>query len=220
MGHAVHPLRLGDLAGLPRTCPDCDRIAPVGAGWVQQTVRAWGQCGWRLDGGPGASTDGSPAELTRAAILVAPSQHRPYAGPLASTPLSPDSAVLVSLRIVPEFRGAGIGRRLVQASAALAVRRGYKGLEAIGTRGPQSCCLLSVDWLCSVGFQVSRDHPMTPRLRMDLATTVSWRTDLEAAWQRLTDLVAPSPPPEPVGRVSRVARVDPDSRDAGVATRH
>ena len=201
MTHAVHPLRLGDLGRLPRTCVDCERIAPVGASWVQHTVRVWGQCGWRLDGGPGA---GHPQpETTRAAILVAPAQYRPHAGPLASTPLSPDAAVLVSLRIVPEFRGAGIGRRLVQASAALAIRQGYKGLEAIGTRGQESCCLLSVDWLCSVGFQVARDHPMTPRLRMDLATTISWRADLEAAWQRLTELVAPTPPPAPVSRVSR-----------------
>lgn len=200
MGHSVHPLRLGDLPQLPRTCADCDRIAPAGAGWAQQTVRVWGQCGWRLDATPGAVRE----EVTRAAILIAPAQHRPHAGPLGAAPVSPDAAVLVSLRIVPEFRGGGIGRRLVQASAALAVRRGCKGLEAIGTRGPSSCCLLPVDWLRSVGFEVTRDHPMTPRLRMDLAATVSWRADLEAAWQRLTDLVVPSPPPEPVSRLSRV----------------
>ncbi len=200
MTPSVHPLRMGDLAQLPRTCPNCDRIAPAGAPWAQHTVRAWGQCGWRLNGVTGQTTD---EKLTRAAILVAPAQYRPTAGPLASAPLSPDAAVLVSMRIVPEFRGASIGRRLIQASAALAVRRGYKGLEVIGTRGPGSCCLLPMDWLRSVGFQVTRDHPTTPRLRMDLATTVSWRADLEAAWQRLTDLVAPAPPPEPVGRVSR-----------------
>lgn len=209
MAHAVHPLRLGDLPQLPQTCPDCNRIVPPAAVWAQQTARSWGQCGWRLDGTAGAVRDDATRDVTRAAILIAPARYRPQAGALGSAPVSPDAAVLVSLRIVPEFRGAGIGRRLVQASAALAVRRGCKGLEAIGTRGRGSCCLLPVEWLCSVGFEVTRDHPMTPRLRMDLATTVSWRADLEAAWQRLTHLVVPSPPPEPVSRLSRVTHRPP-----------
>lgn len=201
MGSRVRPLGLADLSGLPATCPDCDLIVPAGAepAWTHETVRAWGQCGWRLV----APVGYNGTLVTEAAVLVAPTESRPRAGALATVPTSPDAAVLVSLRIVSGLRGEGLGRRLVQASAALAARNGRRGLEAVGTRAEGSCCLLPVAWLESVGFQVTRDHPLTPRLRMDLSTTITWRTDLEAAWQRLTGLVSPTPPPETAVRVTR-----------------
>lgn len=215
---------LGDLAGLPRTCANCDRIAPPnGLGWANDTVRMWGQLGWlvhteqtsqpesgRQPGSGRQPESGRHPEFqngdrppVQAAVLLAPAQRRPAAGPLATVPISADAAVLVSLRIIPELRGTGLGRRLIQASAALALRSGRRGLEAIGTRGSGSCCLLSVGWLESVGFVLTRDHPLTPRLRMDLTTALTWRADLEAAWQRLTGLVVPVPPPEGASRLSR-----------------
>jgi len=236
----VRPVGLSDIATLPHTCPDCDRILPRHSppDWARDTVRAWGQLGWRLVGPPvptraalvGASVLGSPVDGhrrgrggrphngdhpdavhahragrldTTACVLVAPACSRPTAGPLATAPVSPDAAVLVSLRLPDELRGVGLGRRLVQASAALALRHGCRGLEAVGTRGQSSCCQLDVDWLLSVGFQITRDHPLTPRLRMDLAATLPWRVELDAAWQRITDLVTPTPPPEVVRVASR-----------------
>jgi hypothetical protein len=78
----------------------------------------------------------------------------------------------------------------VQTAAGLVARRDVRALEAVATyrRGPS--CLLPVAWLEHVGFTVVRPHPVTPRLRMDLETTVRWRPDLGAAWSRLTGLVA------------------------------
>lgn len=196
MASRVRPIGLADLDDLPRTCSDCDLITPTDppAPWVRQTVAEWGQIGLRL------VADDVDGPVTEAAVLIAPVEHRPTVGPSASAPISRDAAVLVSLRIVPGLRGAGLGRRLIQASAALAAKRGYKALEAVGTHGPSTCCQLSVDWLQRVGFQVTRDHPLTPRLRMDLSAAQTWRADLEAAWQRLTGLVVPPLPPRPVSR--------------------
>ena len=57
--------------------------------------------------------------------------------------------------------------------------------------------MLPTRWLETVGFVVVREHPVTPRLRMDLQSTVRWRPDLTAAWSRLTGLVAQPAPPEP-----------------------
>lgn len=59
--------------------------------------------------------------------------------------------------------------------------------------------MLPTGWLEAVGFVVVRDHPATPRLRMDLQSTVRWRPDLAAAWSRLTGLVSQTVPPEPAG---------------------
>jgi hypothetical protein len=36
-----------------------------------------------------------------------------------------------------------------------------------------------------VGFKTVRPHPHTPRLRLDVKTTVSWKEDVEYAIERL-----------------------------------
>jgi len=108
----------------------------------------------------------------------------------------------MSVRVVEEFQRKGIGRQLVQSAAALAARRDIRALEAVGTYRDGPSCMLPAAWLESVGFAVVRPHPLTPRLRMDLQSTVRWRPDLGAAWHRLTALVPQSTPPEP-------ARFDP-----------
>ena len=78
----------------------------------------------------------------------------------------------------------GIGRSLVQSAAALLVRRDIRALEAIGTYHDGPSCMVPAGWL-SVGFALVRPHPVTPRFRMNLQTTVRWRPDLGAAWHRL-----------------------------------
>jgi hypothetical protein len=46
--------------------------------------------------------------------------------------------------------------------------------------------MVPAEFLRAVGFTTVRGHPMTPRLRLDLKTTVSWREDVvEAALGRL-----------------------------------
>ena len=59
--------------------------------------------------------------------------------------------------------------------------------------------MLPTSWLESVGFAIVRPHPITPRLRMNLQTTLAWLPDLGAAWSRLTRLVGQPAPPEPNG---------------------
>jgi hypothetical protein len=55
-----------------------------------------------------------------------------------------------------------------------------------------------------VGFTIVRPHPITPRLRMDLHSSLRW-ADLGAAWQRLAGLVSAPPAPEPASYVRRGA---------------
>jgi hypothetical protein len=45
--------------------------------------------------------------------------------------------------------------------------------------------VLPADYLLAVGFKTVRPHPKTPRLRLDLKSTVSWKEDVEYALERL-----------------------------------
>ena len=54
---------------------------------------------------------------------MAPAQYVPRLGAFATTPVSPDAAVILSARVAEEFRGKGIGRQLIQSAAGLVVRR-------------------------------------------------------------------------------------------------
>jgi hypothetical protein len=49
--------------------------------------------------------------------------------------------------------------------------------------------VLPADFLLAVGFRTHRPHAAYPRMRMDLATTVSWREELETALDRLLGVV-------------------------------
>ena len=53
-----------------------------------------------------------------------------YRARRASTPTSSDVAVLMSVQVIEEFRGKGIGRQLVQSAAGLLTRRDMRALEA------------------------------------------------------------------------------------------
>ena len=88
---------------------------------------------------------------------------------------------------------------LVQGMARdLIERGGIAAVEAFGdTRGPGRpggrSCVTPVDFLTGVGFKTQRAHAVTPRMRMDLRTTVSWREELEGALERLLGAVRPAP---------------------------
>ena len=45
--------------------------------------------------------------------------------------------------------------------------------------------MLPADYLLAVGFKTVRAHPRTPRLRLDVKSTATWKEDMEAAVDRL-----------------------------------
>lgn len=176
---------LGDLA----TSADHRNHREVKQEWAEAVTARWGYCGVM------ALNDGE----TIGYLTMAPAVLVPRLGAFATTPISPDAAVIMSVRVVEEFQRKGIGRQMISSAAALAARRDIRALEAVGTYREGPSCMLPTRWLEAVGFQVVRPHPVTPRLRMDLHTTLRWRPDLGAAWQRLTGLVAQPTPPEVAG---------------------
>jgi GNAT superfamily N-acetyltransferase len=205
------PLTAADLPTLPEPCVRCtftdsslSDLASSSDGtdgrqprveWAEAVTSHWGYCGVLA----------LQEDVPIGHLCMAPAQHVPPLGAFATTPVSADAAVILSARVAEEFRGKGIGRQLVQSAAGLAVRRDVRALEAVGTYQAGPSCMLPVGWLEAVGFAVIRPHPITPRLRMDLQSTVRW-PGLGAAWHRLAGLVkSPATTPEPASYAHRQA---------------
>ena len=206
----LRPMTAADLSALPEPCARCtfwesslvDLAAPadhldrrqVKIDWAEAVTRHWGYCGVL------AQHD----EQVIGHLCMAPARYVPRLGAFATTPVSPDAAVLLSARVVEEWRGKGIGRQLVQSAAGLVVRRDIRALEAVGTYNDGPSCMLPTGWLEAVGFAIVRPHPITPRLRMDLHSSLRW-PDLGAAWHRLAGLVGSPAAPEPASYTQREA---------------
>jgi GNAT superfamily N-acetyltransferase len=192
MSRRVVSLTLDNLDDLPSSCRNCVfwELDPVGreraesAGdpglekeaWVSAVLLEWGCCGKLVQ------VDGAAAGY----VLFAPPAYVPRSVAFPTSPVSPDAALLMTARVLPEFAGGGFGRMLVQAVAKDLVRRGVRAIEAFGdSRWEAPGCVLPTDFLLSVGFKTVRPHPRYPRLRLDLKSTVSWREDVEGALERL-----------------------------------
>jgi len=182
---------------LPLPCADCvfwelgpaSGLAAATAGppavakraWVTSTSSGWGHCGQL------AYVDQVPVGY----VLYAPPAYVPRAAAFPTAPVASDAVLLMTMRVLAEHRGTGIGRLLVQAMAKDLVKRGVRAIEAYGAVADG--CVLPVSYLESVGFVTVRDHPRFPRLRLDLRSTLSWREDVEGAWERLVGVVRPFP---------------------------
>ncbi len=172
-------------------------IGEVKDAWLSEVLREWGSCG-RV-----ALVDGKPVGY----LTYAPASFVPGAEGFPTAPVSPDAVLLVTAHVVLRYRGAGIGRLLVQGMARdLVSRGGVKAVEAFGKRGagahlqPASRCAVPAEFLARVGFKTQRAHPTTPRMRMDLRSTVTWRDEVEAALERLLGVVRPRKQPTPAHR--------------------
>src|SRR5436190_801497 len=200
MSRRLVSVTLDNLSDLPTKCRACvyweldpvagERARECGAAelekeaWVSDTLLEWGSCGQLI------YVDGVAAGH----VLYAPAAYVPRAVAFPTSPVSPDAVLLMTGRIVPEFRGGGLGRMLVQGVARDIVRRGVRAIEAFGRAGSGApdhaddvnyTCLLPADYLRAVGFKTVRQHRKTPRLRLDVKSTVTWKEDVEYAIERL-----------------------------------
>lgn len=186
---------MDNVDDLPSRCRDCvfwelDQVTGGRAcdggdaalekeAWLSDTLLEWGTCGWL------AYVDEHPAGY----VLYAPPAYVPRAMGFPTSPISPDSVLLMTGRVEEKFAGGGLGRMLVQAVARDAAQRGVRAIEAFGRIGSTDrddlACLAPADYLQAVGFTTVREHPRTPRLRMDVKTALSWRAEVEYAIDRL-----------------------------------
>jgi GNAT superfamily N-acetyltransferase len=219
MSRRLVNLTLDTLEDLPRPCRQCVywELDPVSAeracatgdpglekeAWVSQTLLEWGSCG-KL-----AYVDGMPAGF----VMYAPPAYVPRGMAFPTSPVSADAALLTTAKVVPAFAGGGLGRMLVQGVARDLTKRGVKAVEAFGDAKPddndkQSACIAPVDFFLSVGFKTVRPHPRYPRLRLELRTALSWKSDVEYALEKLLGSMSPETLLRPVRPVTATRSAD------------
>ncbi|WP_141005136.1 GNAT family N-acetyltransferase [Nocardioides humi] len=185
---------------------DADERAAEKEAWVSELLREWGSCG-RV-----AVVDGRPVGY----LVYAPASYVPGAAAFPTAPVSPDAVLMTTAWVRPEYAGSGIGRLLVQGMARdLVGRDGIRAVEAFARAGRAARggplrapeCVVPADFLARVGFKTQRAHPRTPRMRMEMRSLVTWRGEVEAAWERIVGAVRrPKPAPAPVPREARNPR--------------
>jgi GNAT superfamily N-acetyltransferase len=153
--------------------------------WVSSVLLEWGSCGRLVYSG----------DLLVGFVLYAPPNAVPRAGAFPTSPPSPDAVLLTAFYVLPEFRGSGFGRALVQAAVADLTKRGVRAIEAFGDAQPETeddehICVVPAAFLRSVGFKTVRPHPRWPRLRLELRSGISWKADVEAALEKLLGQVS------------------------------
>jgi GNAT superfamily N-acetyltransferase len=198
MGRKVVPLTAETLGLLPEPCRHCAfwelgaRARPRGSedaglqkeAWLSSIVLEWGPAGHVI------SVDGDVAGYS----LYAPTQYLEQVGSQAARPVSRDAVLLATLAVVPAFEGQGIGRVLLQTMARDLTKRKVRAVEAFADRVPSGRdCRVPAGLLEACGFQVVRDHPRYPLMRMDLRTALTWKDAREAALEALR-VPAPAQP--------------------------
>jgi hypothetical protein len=217
MSRRLVNLTLDTLEDLPRSCRRCVywELDPVAAeractsgdpelekeAWVSQTLLEWGSCGKLV------YIDGMPAGF----VMFAPPAYVPRSMAFPTSPVSPDSVLLTTARVVAAFAGGGLGRMLVQGVARDLTKRGVKAIEAFGDAkfgddvmdDQPAGCLAPADYFLSVGFKTVRPHPRYPRLRLELRTALSWKSDVEYALEKLLGSMSPEALLRPVRPATR-----------------
>lgn len=199
MSRRVVGVTLDNLELLPKQCRRCVywELAPhlkeqaeefgqtevEKEAWVSSVLLEWGSCGRII------YSDTLPVGFA----MYAPPNAVPRANAFPTSPPSADAVLLTSFFVLPEFRGGGFGRMLVQSAAKDLTRRGVRAIEAFGDARPDDAetdtgahtCVVPADFLTAVGFKTVRPHPKWPRLRLELRSAISWKEDVEAALERL-----------------------------------
>jgi GNAT superfamily N-acetyltransferase len=193
----IASLALDNLNDLPAACRRCVfwELDPVAGGraeaagdtafekeaWLSSTLLQWGSCGKLI------YIDGVPAGFS----IYAPPAYIPRSTAFPTSPVGADAVLLTALYVVPELRGGGLGRVLLQNTAKDLIRRNVRAIEAFGsTSGRCGVCVQPAAQLRAMGFKTVRSHPRWPRLRLDFKTTVTWREDVEVALEKLIGSVA------------------------------
>ena len=196
MSRRVVNLTVDNMVDVSSTCRGCTYWSPAAGepdklAWIADTLEQWGSCGQVL----------YVDSVAAGHVLYAPPAYVPRSAGFPTSPVSPDAVLLMTGQLATPYRGAGLGRMLIQGMARDAVHRGFKAVEAFGVTNPGGTfhrgepCLLPAYFLEAVGFKVVRPHSSTPRLRLEVKTLLAWKAEVETAIDRLLGAMHPAPSP-------------------------
>lgn len=188
MSSRTRPLTADGLSQLPADCRSClfwelpdARRGPAEPSAVDDAREAkylWHRSS-ELESGPSGVVL-TARDQTLGFALWVPAAHARRTRRLGVTP-SDDALLLATIWVAPHERGRGHAKALVQEALRHAHDAGFRAVEALGTRLPPSSCLLTESFLVAVGFEMLREHPHHPVLRIDLRSTVRWHGAVEHA---------------------------------------
>ena len=129
--------------------------------WLATTRMAFGNCGLTIG--------------TKATVFFCPPSLAEGAAKLPTAPIASDAAFLTSLFSVPArgYEGVLLDAAIIElteefpAVEAFGYRDGEQAIALLGAKPPH-IGLLPVETLESAGFRVVEDHPVLPRLRVNL----------------------------------------------------
>lgn len=155
--------------------PEADKAA-----WLASRALEQGVVGFSI---VRSAVESTATEGAFATALFCPAADAPGAVRMPTAPISRDAWVVTSLHIDSAAQGRGWESVLLDAVIMAALERGVQALEMFGVvpggeatsemcagivrRAPE-IGLVEVPVLESAGFMVVRDHPVLPRLRIDL----------------------------------------------------
>ncbi|HML50618.1 MAG TPA: GNAT family N-acetyltransferase [Propionicimonas sp.] len=146
----LSPLTVPEVLALP--CPYCGRRLPEGTAWLSRAAERWQRCGVKVMSG------------------------ETVVGVLAMAPGHPDGVAQIKmLWVSAEDTAAGLGRQLVQAAVAEAVRLHLSQIVAVGGRGQLTCATPPEGFLKANGFTQA---PGESLWRLDVGQTVLERSGL------------------------------------------
>jgi len=214
---ALVPLSISSVGDLPERCRACvNWELPASAAaeldadqagfekevWLSGVMLTWGSAGQIV------TVDDKPAGFA----LYAPPTAVPGAAAFPTGPVSPDAVLLTTARILPEFRGQGLARYLMNGVVGALTSRGVRAIELFGLESGEPempkfrllsrrgstedvpKCLLPADFARAVGFVDVVPHRRYPRLRFELASGIGWKAEVESALEKLlTVITIPAP---------------------------
>lgn len=162
-GSVIHPLAAKSVFWELKTTvsdPAFEKEA-----WISAALILFGECGFSI--------------ADEATIFFCSRDLAPGVAKMPTAPLSEDAVFLSSIFINPARALRGLDTVLVDAAIMNLSSRNFPAVEAFGYRDhdearallgskPAFIGLPPVESLESAGFSVIRDHPITPRLRLEL----------------------------------------------------
>lgn len=124
--------------------------------------------------------------LTLGYIQFAPAEKVPRLASMPYPTPSRGAVYITCLYVVPEFRGAGLGKLLLESAERSLYRKKYRILEThglpTGRHGPSG----PAEYFKARGFRVVTSHHEAPLMRLDLRSLVAAQENIQSLLERLT----------------------------------